>query len=413
MTAGGFAADAAAPPTDSRPVLRAVQLLESGQPVRIVCFGDSVTGVYYHTGNRRAWCDLVGLSLRQIYPGAHPEMINAGVSGNSTADGLRRMDTDVLRDQPQLVIAMFGLNDVVRVPPEVFRANLRQIVQRSRAAGAEVILMTPNLVSDGDPARTLAKVAAFAQITREVGRELQVPVTDTIRAFESVQASDRRAWIRLMSDAIHPNMRGHRLIAEEVTCTLTGQHVSLCELPRLQPGLPWLLARLQAHEPIRVVAMKPYDDLIGPALQRIFPDARIEVTAWDPAGKSLAEIEEQAKGLGWAKYRAQPDLPRPDLFVIAVPAEAPAANDDQFVHDYTWIMNWSLSFVRPVWDCLVILPSAAQSSQDAAQSAAETLALDVIRGQDLPWLQRKPGDSRAAVELLNQKLAELLEAPKP
>ena len=124
-----------------------MQLLESGQPVRIVCFGDSVTGVYYHTGNRRAWCDLVGLSLRQIYPGAHPEMINAGVSGNSTADGLRRMDTDVLRDQPQLVIAMFGLNDVVRVPPEVFRANLRQIVQRSRAAGAEVILMTPNLVS--------------------------------------------------------------------------------------------------------------------------------------------------------------------------------------------------------------------------------------------------------------------------
>lgn len=408
---GGFAVTGI-PPTTAGAPLRTRQLLETGQPVSIVCFGDSVTGVYYHTGNRRAWCDLVGLALRRLYPRAQLTMVNAGVSGNSTADGLKRMEADVLSHHPQLVIAMFGLNDVTRVSPDDFRANLQQIILRSRRTGAEVILMTPNLVGPGDEVRSLAKVAHYAQITREVGAEMNVRVTDTFRAFEAMQTADHRAWIRLMSDAVHPNMRGHRVLAQEVVATLTGQRVSLADLPRLQPGLPRVLGRLQAKETVRIVAMKPYDDLIAPALKAVYPDARIEVTPWDVAGKSVAEIEAQAKGLGWPKYRGHPDLIQPDLVVLAVPAEAPAADDDQFVHDYTWIMNWSLSFTPPVWDCLVVLPSVAQPAQNPEHRAAEARALDVILGQDLPWLQRTPGDQTPAAELLNRKLAELLETPK-
>lgn len=399
-------------PDSTVSVLRTVQLLEAGQPVRIVCFGDSVTGVYYHTGDRRAWCELVGIALRRLYPRAPLEMVNAGVSGNSTADGLARMEADVIRPHPQLVVAMFGLNDVTRITPDDFRANLRQIVQRSRQAGAEVILMTPNAVSAGDDKRLPGKVADYAQITREVGRELAVPVTDTFHAFESVQAGDHRAWLGMMSDTIHPNMRGHRLLAGEVVRTLTGHRVSLAELPRLQPGLPRVLARLQAKETVRVVAMKPYDTLIGPALQKLYPGAQVEVTACDASGKSIEEIEAQAKSLGWPKYREQPDLNRPDLYVLAVPAEASADNEDRFFHCYTWIMNWSLSFNPPNWDCLVILPSVAQPDQDQAQRASEALALEVVQGQDLPWMQRKTGDTHSTANLLGEKIAQLLEGPK-
>ena len=402
---GSFAATGSA--------LRTVQLLEAGQPVRIVCFGDSVTGVYYHTGARRAWCDLVGIGLQRLYPRARLEMINAGVSGNTTADGLNRMTADVLAHEPQLVIAMFGLNDVARSTPESFRTHLREIVQRSRQAGAEVILMTPNAVSAGDDKRPIRKVADFAQITRDVGLELAVPVADTYHAFQSIQTQDHRAWLGMMSDFIHPNMRGHKVLAQEAVWTLTGQRVSLDELPRLQPGLPRVLARLQAKEPVRIVAMKPYDLLIAPALRKRFPDAQIEVTAWDAAGKSVAEIEAQAKSLGWPNHRVLPDPTRPDLFVLAVPADARASNEDEFFHCYTWIMNWSLSFSPPNWDCIVILPSVAQLDQDQTQRASEALALDVIRGQDLPWLQRTAGDPRPTAELLDQKLAELVELPKP
>lgn len=407
LPASGIAPDSPANP------LRTVHLLETGQPVRIVCFGDSVTGVYYHTGGRRAWCDLVGIALQRLYPRARLEMINAGISGNSTTDALPRMAADVLRHRPQLVLAMFGLNDVTRVSPDDFRANLRQIVQRSRQAGAEIILMTPNLVSDGDDKRTPGKVAAYAQITREVGQELAVPVTDTFRAFQSVQTTDHRAWLGLMSDTIHPNLRGHKLLAAEAVRTATGQRVSLAELPGLQPGLPRVRARLQAKETVRIIAMKPYDTLVGPALQKLYPGAQVEVTAWDATGQSLALIEAQAKALGWPKFKEHPNLARPDLYVLAVPAAAGAASEDEFFHCYTWIMNWSLSFNPPNWDCLVILPSVAQPDQDQAQRAAESLAREVIRGQDLPSLQRTPGDARPTTELLGEELAELLEAPKP
>ena len=412
LALGSLPANGIAPDSPANP-LRTGHLLETGQQVRIVCFGDSVTGVYYHTGNRRAWCDLVGIALQRLYPRARLEMINAGISGNSTADALPRMADDVLRHRPQLVIAMFGLNDVTRVSPDDFRANLRQIVQRSRQVGAEVVLMTPNLVSAGDGKRPPEKVAAYAQITREVGQELAVPVTDIFRAFQSVQTTDHRAWLGIMSDSIHPNLRGHKLLAAEAVRTMTGQRVSLAELPVLQPGLPRVLARLQAKETVRIIAMKPYDALVGPALQKLYPGAQIEVTTWDATGKSLALIEAQAKALGWAKFREQPNLTRPDLYVLAVPAEAGAASEDEFFHSYTWIMNWSLSFNPPNWDCLVILPSVAQPDQDQAQHAAECLAREVIQGQDLPWLQRTPGDARPTAELLGEALGALLEAPKP
>ena len=60
------------------------QRLKIGEPTRIVCFGDSITGAYYHSGGQRAWCDLLGLALQRTYPRANIEMINAGASGHTT-----------------------------------------------------------------------------------------------------------------------------------------------------------------------------------------------------------------------------------------------------------------------------------------------------------------------------------------
>ncbi|MDB6093796.1 MAG: hypothetical protein JWM32_1358 [Verrucomicrobia bacterium] len=401
------AAAAAAAPTR----LHAVELLETGQPVRIVAFGDSITGVYYHTGGRRAWCDLVGVALHRVYPSANIEMINAGISGNTTTDALKRIDADVLAHHPQLVIVMFGMNDVARSTAEDFRSNLKQIVERIRANGGEVLLMTPNWISPGDANRPVIKVADFAQIMREIGREMNAPVADASRAFQAVELTDHRAWLGLMSDTIHPNLRGHRLFAEEAVRTLTGKRVVLDDLPVLEPGLPWILARLKAKEPVRVVAMKPYDTLIAPALRALFPDAQVEVTTWDAAGKSLVDIEQQAKAIGWSHYREDPKLPKPDLFIVAVPATALTTNDDQYFHAYTWIMNWSLSLDEPGWNCWVILPSVAQPDQDAGQRSAEALALEVIHGQDVPFLRRTAGDAIPTTELFNRELARLLGLP--
>ncbi len=400
---------ACAAPSPGSPTL---QRLESGQTVRIVCFGDSITGVYYHTGGRRAWGELLGATLQQRYPKARIELINAGISGHTTADALKRMEADVLRHQPHLVVAMFGMNDTARLSPGKFRANLGEIVHRTRSAGSELLLLTPNAVHPGDSARPPEKVAAFAALARAAGRELQVPVADVFAAFSSIQAREPGEWVRLMSDTIHPNLRGHALIAATAAQTLTGQ-TAPAVVPRAPAGIPpfaQIRAKLQSGQPLRVLAMIPVDALIGPALRRLYPGARVEVTACDTAGKNLGELEAAAKEYGWFKYRAQPELTPPDLVVVAVPATAGPAANVPYYRTYGSILNWSQWFDGSGWECVVVLPSIVQPALTMNETEREQIALAAAQDKDLPVMGRRPGENGSAEELLAQKLREWIEA---
>jgi lysophospholipase L1-like esterase len=388
--------------------LKAVQLMEAGQPVRIVCFGDSITGVYYHTGGRRAWCDLLGVALNRIYPKGTIEMINAGISGNNTAAALKRMEADVLSYNPQLVVVMFCMNDVAGLTPEAFQANLAEIIRRARDRGAEVVLMTPNSIYPDDPRRPPSRVVQYVGIVRQVGRELGVPVADCFRAYEEIRDIDRQAWVHLMSDTLHPNLRGHKLFAEEVAWTIIGRRVSLEDLPLLEPGLPRTISRLQEQRPVNVIAMKPYDRLITSALQQIAPGIQLRVTVWDAEQRSLAAIEEKAKEIGWWRFRNGNEAEAPDLVVVAVPTGAMAPSEEQFYRSYTWILNWSLSFGKRGWDCIAVLPSVTTPELTPAQTIAEKRALEVIQGQDIPWLRRATSDARPTDELLASWLESLL-----
>jgi acyl-CoA thioesterase-1 len=225
------------------PVKTNAALTAGERPVRIVGFGDSITGVYYHSGGRRAWTEMLGLALQRVYPQAKITTINAGVSGGNTATGLARMDKDVLAHQPDLVVIMFGMNDVVANTPEAYEANLRTMVAKCRAINAEVVLCTPNWITEDNGSRQLGKLAAYAEIVRKVATELALPLTDCFSIYEAVAMLDLRQYAVLMSDGIHPNMRGHKLFAESMAETITGQKVSLAEVGPL-PGLPHVSAKL-------------------------------------------------------------------------------------------------------------------------------------------------------------------------
>ena len=155
--------------------------------------------------------------------------------------------------------------------------------------------------------------------------------------------------------------------------------------------------------------MKPYDGLIASALQRIVPGIQLRVTVWDAEQKSLAAIEEKAKEIGWWRFRNGNEAEAPDLDVVAVPTGAMAPSEEQFYRSYTWILNWSLSFGKPGWDCIAVLPSVTTPELTPAQRIAEQRALDVIQGQDIPWLGRGIGDARSAAELLASWLELLLK----
>lgn len=344
----------------------------------IVCLGDSVTGVYYHTGGRRAYPEMLKTAIRTTHPNANVQVINAGISGHTTANGLQRLDNDVLRHKPTLVTISFGLNDMVRVPADQFRANLEQLIDRCRSAGSLVMLCMPNAVIETSD-RPISKLSEFCDIIRAVGREKDVPICDQYATGERLKQRAPWTWRLTMSDAIHPNMDGHKRMAEELCRCICGQEVSLDAVMPPQPAIARTLQVLDGKMPLRVLAMEPIAASLEAAIRKAYPDARIELTTWVTKEKSLSQLEQEAK----ETVRTL----KPDLVALTVPFEAPADNDEQLVHSISWIMNWSLSFGTQEWDCIVVQPSVDASVLSVDHMQRSELIRRLVHAQHLPLIE--------------------------
>lgn len=377
------------------PAPTSTPLLEFGdKPQKIVCLGDSVTGVYYHTGGRRAYPEMLEVAIKKAIPKANVNVINAGISGHSTTEGLARLDRDVLDHKPDLVTISFGLNDMGRLTEEQFRTNLETLVTRIREAKARVVLCTPNSVIT-TAGRPIEKLKRYCDVIHAIAKSLQLPVCDQFAAGESLRARDAWAFRCTLSDEIHPNMDGHKRMAEELCRTIAGRTVSLADVGPLHPALVKTRSHLENSKPVKVLAMPPFDALIGPALKELKPGVAVEVTPWPTDGKSLVEIEESAK----QTVRTL----KPDLVIIAVPAVAAAATDEEFFKSYSWIMNWSLSFAYQEWDCLVVHPGVA--SPDAPNPRAD-LIRQLVKAQELILIDRPAGDTSAAEALFKNGIKQ-------
>ncbi len=129
--------------------------------------------------------------------------------------------------------------------------------------------------------------------------------------------------------------------------------------------------------------MPPFDDQFGVALKNEVPEAKLEVTRWPTAGKSLTELEQDAK----SRIRSA----APDLVVIAAPALDKSGNLDAFIHDCAWLMNWSLNFGPGGWDCVVVHPSVLTPTPVGEN---DDLIRRLVHAQDLPIIdQRSPAMS--------------------
>jgi lysophospholipase L1-like esterase len=377
------------------PELKIRQKLLAGEVVRVVCYGDSVTGVYYHTGSRRAYTDMLGIALRQAAPQAKIEMLNAGISGNTTENALARIDRDVISHQPDLVTVMFGLNDMTRVPLEKYRENLKTIVHKCQAAGSEVVLATPNnVITTGD--RPTEKLIQYCDVIRQVGSELNIPVCDAYRELDAVREHAAFEWRLLMSDAIHPNIAGHKWIATCLAQTITGQRHSLADVPVPANPVERTLKLLSEGKPLRILAMPPYDEWIAPALRTFYPNAEITVEAWPTESLSLAEIEEAAK----VRVRSL----KPDLVLLAVPRTATSDGDEAFAASYAWIMNWSLNFGPPTWDVVVVHPSVTEPTSEPADR--DDLIRRLVNAQDLLLIDRPANSTATPQEILLEWLQQ-------
>ena len=126
-----------------------IQSSRAAEPIRILAFGDSITAGY---GLPEADTLTTRLADALNKMGRTVTVINGGVSGDTTADGLSRLDW-ALADKPQIMILALGGNDMLRgLDPRSTRANLEGIIQKAQAAGVEIVLAgmlaPPNLGSE-------------------------------------------------------------------------------------------------------------------------------------------------------------------------------------------------------------------------------------------------------------------------
>lgn len=134
------------------------------------------------------------------------EVVNAGVSGDTTAGGLRRLDWVLSGDVRVLVVAL-GANDGLRgLPPREMKENLSRIIASAKGRGVAVVLAGMEAPPNVGPEYT----SAFRNVYRDLARQHGIVLVPFLLQGVAGQASLNQA------DGIHPNEEGARRVAEVV-----------------------------------------------------------------------------------------------------------------------------------------------------------------------------------------------------
>lgn len=180
--------------------------LVGGRP-RIVALGDSLTAG-------------LGLDPTQAYPallqrrldeaGLEYEVVNAGVSGDTSAGGLRRLDWAFDGDVRVLLVALGG-NDALRgLPADELARNLSEIIERAQAKKITVILA--GMEAPTNFGRSY--IVSFHRVYPELARKYQVALVPfLLQGVAGIEALNQH-------DGIHPTLEGARIVADNVWAAL-------------------------------------------------------------------------------------------------------------------------------------------------------------------------------------------------
>lgn len=174
----------------------------SAVPV-IVALGDSLTAGFGIDAGL-SWPYLLQTRLQER--GYTHRIVNSGISGDTTADGLARIDW-ILQQKPWMVLLELGANDALsQVPIQTVRSNLDAMINKCQAAGAKVVLVGMKLPRGGDP----AYAAAFEQVYLELASAHQLPLVPSL--LDGVAGNSSLN----LPDGLHPNAEGQKLLLETV-----------------------------------------------------------------------------------------------------------------------------------------------------------------------------------------------------
>lgn len=204
---GGDSSPVQEPRPAARPAGPAPNAAESQSAPRIVFLGDSLTAGLGLPADQ-SYPSLIGKKLQQ--QGLDFAIVNAGVSGDTSAGGLRRLDWSLQGDVRALVVAL-GANDGLRgLPPEEMKKNLSAVIERARDRNIPVVLAgmeaPPNFGAD--------YTREFRQVYADLAEEYDVRFVPFMLLGVAGDASLNQ------SDGIHPNARGAQMVADLIWAEL-------------------------------------------------------------------------------------------------------------------------------------------------------------------------------------------------
>jgi acyl-CoA thioesterase-1 len=199
----------APPPPVAPPAAAAAEArepVEEAAPL-VVFLGDSLTAG-------------LGVAAEEAYParverllaerGLPVRVVNGGISGDTTAGGLERLDWYLERD-PDVLVVELGANDGLRGQPLAStEASLRAIVERSLAAGALVVVAGMKLPPNYGPEYVRGFEAIYAEIAGDYPVELVPFLLEGVAAVPELN----------QADGIHPNARGHEILGRTMADAL-------------------------------------------------------------------------------------------------------------------------------------------------------------------------------------------------
>ena len=185
----------------------------ANRTVNVVCHGHSVPAGYAQTpkvDTFNAYPHLLHLHLKERFPKAVINVIVTAIGGENSVQGAQRFDADVLSLRPDVVTIDYALNDR-SIPLEQTKKAWTEMVEKAKAKGIKVILLTPspdlnaNILSPNDP------LAQHAEQVRAIANEEGVGLADTYARFQELAQSGKKLE-PYMAQSNHPNRAGHDVI---------------------------------------------------------------------------------------------------------------------------------------------------------------------------------------------------------
>ena len=197
--------------------------LKSGKPVKIVFLGDYVTsadslpdGSLNHIALLEDWFD-------EDYPD-QVTTINAGMNANTTAHMKERIEKDVIRHKPDLVVISAGLNDALgawKIPVKEYTTNYQAIVDTIVAsADSEVLIRTPNPTTSPEENMIMGP---YMNASRKLAEQDEVYLFDFYQVMAADVHSRNISQLDLMQNKLLPNIKGQAYLAEQFKTYLTSE----------------------------------------------------------------------------------------------------------------------------------------------------------------------------------------------